>query len=267
LKKSSAVKVFQGPGWLTDAFIVSNLHGVLGDVRVRRALSMALNRQGIIASVYDGAGLMPRWLSNPGTFGYGKPTFDRAYALAPAMRQNLSAARKLAKEAGAVGKSFTIGMTSQLANDAAVAGAYQAAGQAIGLKVTLKSVSAQNYINYFTDPKARAGVDGFNTVNYGDYADPAALLSTVVLPGGSQNFSHFNDPKLTSLLEQARSTANPNKRASLVAQAETITAQQLPWIPTVQPTSVLVLQKNLTGADPSFSFMFAPWANTLGGSG
>ena len=56
-------------------------------------------------------------------------------------------------------------------------GAYQAAAQAIGLKVMLKSVSAQNYINFFTDPKARAGIDGFPAVDYGDYADPAALLA------------------------------------------------------------------------------------------
>ena len=51
-------------------------------------------------------------------------------------------------------------------------------------------------------PKARAGVDAFLTVNYGDYADPAALLSTIVLPGGSQNYDNYNDPKTTALLEQ-----------------------------------------------------------------
>ena len=74
------MKVYQGPGWSTDAFIVSSFKGVLGNVKVRQALSLALNRQGIINSVYKGAALMPRWLSNPGTFGYGKSVFDAAYA-------------------------------------------------------------------------------------------------------------------------------------------------------------------------------------------
>ena len=46
-------------------------------MRVRQALSLALNRQAIIDSVYKGAALMPRWISNPGTFGYGKSVFDR----------------------------------------------------------------------------------------------------------------------------------------------------------------------------------------------
>ena len=267
LKNSSSVKVYQGPGWSTDAFIISSFKGALGDVRVRQALSMALNRQGIINSVYRGAALMPRWLSNPGTFGYGTSVFAAAYNSSPVLTQNIAAARKLVQQAGATGKTITIGTSSQLANLAAVTGAYQAAGQAIGLKVALKSVSAQNFINFFTDPKARAGIDGFPTVNYGDYADPAALLSTLVLPDGSQNYDNFNDPKITSALEQARGTADPAKRAALVAQAEKLTIQQMPWIPNAQPTSLLVLNKSLTGAVSSFAYMFAPWANQLGGTG
>jgi len=267
LKGSSSVKVYQGPGWSTDAFIISSFKGALGDVRVRRALSMALNRQGIINSVYRGAALMPRWLSNPGTFGYGTSVFAAAYDSSPLLSQNIAAAKKLVQQAGVAGQSITIGTSSQLANIAAVTGAYQAAGQAIGLKVALKSVSAQNFINFFTDPKARAGIDGFPTVNYGDYADPAALLSTVVLPDGSQNYTGFSDPKITSALDQARGTADPAKRAALVAQAEKLTVQQMPWIPNTQPTSLLVLNKSLTGAVSSFAYMFAPWANQLGGTG
>jgi peptide/nickel transport system substrate-binding protein len=108
-------------------------------------------------------------------------------------------------------------------------------------------------------------VDGFLTVNYGDYADPAALLSTLVVPGGSQNYDNFNDKKILNWLETARSTANPNARAALVAKAEQRAAAILPWIPDVQPENLLIMSKNLTGATASFAYMFAPWANSLGG--
>jgi len=267
LKNSKTVSVYQGPAWATDAFIVSSFKGVLGNLKVRQALSLALNRPAIIDSVYKGAALMPKWMSNPGTFGYGQSVFNAAYASAPYLSQNLAEAKKLVQEAGATGKTFTIGTSSQLANIAAVTGAYQAAAQAIGLKTVLKSVSAQNYINFFTSASARQGIDGFLTLNYGDYADPAALLSTLDLPGGSQNYTNFNDPKLTTLMEQARSTANPNQRAALMVQAEKINNQLLPWIPDVQPTNLLLLSKNLSGAVASFAYMFAPWANSLGGTG
>jgi peptide/nickel transport system substrate-binding protein len=267
LRGSKKVKVIQGPGWLTDAFIVSSRKGVLGDVRVRQALSLALDRHGIINSVYKGAALMPKWISNPGTFGYGRSVFDAAYNKAPYLAHDIAKAKKLVQQAGAAGKSFTIGTSSQLSDISAAAGAYQAAAQAIGLKANLKSVSANNYINFFIDPKARAGIDAFLTVNYGDYADPAALLSTIVLPEGSQNYDGYDNKQIISLMEQARSTADPNKRAALIVKVEQITAKELPWIPDVQPTSLLLLNKNLTGATASFSYMFAPWADTLGGAG
>ena len=265
LKAGSAVNIYNGQGWSTDAFIVSSTKGVLGDVRVRQALSLALNRQAIIANVYKGAALMPRWLSNPGVFGYGKSTFTKAYDATPLMSYNLAKAKKLVKAAGATGKTFTMGTSQQISNIAAVTGAYQAAANAIGLKTVLKNVSAQNYINFFIDPKARTGVDGFLTVNYGDYADPAALLSTLVVPGASQNYDNFNDKQILNWMETARSTADPDARAALVAKAEERAATILPWIPDVQPDNLLIMSKDLTGATASFAYMFAPWANSLGG--
>ena len=266
LESNSAVTIYKGQGWSTDAFIVDSTKGVLGDVRVREALSMALNRQAIISNVFKGAALPPRWLSNPGVFGYGKATFDKAYNASPILPYNLAKAKRLVKAAGAVGKTFTIGTSSQIANIAQETGDYEAAATAIGLKTVLKNVSAQNYINFFIDPKARAGVDGFLTVNYGDYADPAALLATLVIPGGSQNYDNYHDQKIINWLEQARSTADPNARAALVAKAEERVAAQLPWIPDVQPVNILIMSRGLTGATASFAYMFAPWANHLGGS-
>jgi peptide/nickel transport system substrate-binding protein len=267
LETSSSVKVYQGPGEMTDAFIVSATSGPLANVKVRQALSMALDRQAIISNVYDGAALMPRWLANPGTFGYGKPAFDAAYNSSPVLSQDLAAAKKLAKEAGAAGQTITIGTSSEIASISAETGAYQQAAEAIGLKVVLKSVSAADFINFFTSAQARQGVDGFLTVNYGDYADPAALLATVALPGGDQNYDKFSNPQLTALMSEARSTADPDQRAALVAKAEELAAKLLPWIPNVQPTNVLMLSSNLTGATASFSYMFAPWADSLGGKG
>jgi peptide/nickel transport system substrate-binding protein len=267
LMKNPAVKVYQGPGWATDAMIISATSGPLANVKVRQALSLALNRQSIINSVYKGAATMPKWLANPGVFGYGTSAFDRAYQASPTMTQNLAEARKLIAQAGVAGQTITIGTSSEVSSLAVETGAYQQAAVAIGLKVTLKSVSAQDFINFFTDPSYRKGVDMFPTVNYGDYADPAALLDTVALAGGSQNYDDFSDPQITALLDQSRVTANPDQRAALVAKAEQRAAQTLPWIPTVDPTNVLVMSSKLTGATASFAYMFAPWANSLGGVG
>ena len=62
----------------------------------------------------------------------------------------------------------------------------------------------------------------------------------MALPGGDQNYDGFSNPEMTSLLEGARTTANPDQRAQLVAKAEELAAKLLPWIPNVQPTNVLM---------------------------
>jgi peptide/nickel transport system substrate-binding protein len=267
LKHSSSVRVYQGPGWSSDVFEICSLKGVLGSLDVRRALSLALNRQAIINTVYQGAARLPRWLSNPGTFGYGRPVFDEAYASSPVLAQHITEARRLVSQAGATGKTLTIGTSSQLPVVAGVTAAYQAAAQAIGLKVALRPVPAQDYINFIISPQARVGIDGFPAVDYGDYADPAALLAHAVLPGGIENYDNFNDPRITALVEQARGTASPDRRAALMAEAQKLTMQQLPWIPDVQPDTVLILGKGLTGAVSSSAYLFSPWADSLGGTG
>lgn len=274
LKSNSAVSVTDGAGWNSDAFIVSNFDGPLGNVKVRQALSLALDRQGIIDTVYKGAALMPKALSSPGTWGYGKDVFQQAWDALPDVTQNIDQAKQLVQEAGATGQTITIGMSSELSNLATEASAYQSAAAAIGLKAKLKSVSAANYINFFIDPAARKGIDGFFTTNYGDYADPAAMLATLALPTGSQNYSYlddpskgYNNPQVVSLLNAARSEADDTKRAQDVADAQKLIMQDLPWIPDALPNSELITSSNLTGATASFAYMFAPWANDMGGTG
>jgi peptide/nickel transport system substrate-binding protein len=267
LKNSSKVTVTEGPGWNTDAFIVSSFDGPLGDAKVRQALSLALDRQGIIDTVYKGAALLPKSLSPPGTWGYGRDVFATAYADLPEMTQDLDRAKQLVTDAGAEGKTITIGMSNELSNLATESSAYKAAAESIGMKAEFKSVSAANYINFFIDPAAREGIDGFFTTNYGDYADPAALIATLTLPTGSQNYSGYSNPQVTRLLEDARATADDTERAQKVAQAQALIMQDMPWIPNAFPKSDLITSADLTGAVSSVAYMFAPWANDLGGTG
>jgi peptide/nickel transport system substrate-binding protein len=276
LKSNKSVTITYGPGWYTDAFIVSDLKGPLGDVRVRQALSLALDRKGLVQAIYHGTAVVPRWISNPGTFGYGKGVFEAAYNAAPEMTQDLAKAKQLVIDAGATGKTFTIGMSQDLVGINTESTALKAAAEAIGMKAKLHSVSPDNFINFFIDPKARVGVDGFFTLNYGDYAGPEALLATFLLPDGSQNFdgygvqgtdAHAAD-HLTAftMMDDARSTADPNARAQKVVDIEKFIATDLPWIPVLQPLIVLVTSNNLSGTYSSFAYMFSPWADKLGGT-
>jgi peptide/nickel transport system substrate-binding protein len=264
LEANPALTVTHGPSFAESAFIVSSLEGPLGDVNVRRALSMAIDRQGIIDALFKGAGIMPRSLANPGSWGYAPEVFRAGWAALPAPTLDVEAGKQAVTDAGMSGQKIVIGMTNEIPAVATSANAIKSAAESIGLEVELQSVSAVNYIDYFIDPAAFTSVDGFFTINYPDYADPAALYSTFAMPDGSQNYSGYANDQVTELMNQARGTADPVARAELVVQAEVIIMDELPWIPLVAPQTVLVTNAELTGVPASFSYMFAPWPLGLG---
>ena len=68
------------------------------------------------------------------------------------------------------------------------------------------------------------------------------------------------------MMDDARGTADPNARAQKVADVEKAIATDLPWIPVLQPLIVLITSNNLSGTYSSFAYMFAPWADKLGGT-
>jgi peptide/nickel transport system substrate-binding protein len=267
IESSDSATLYEGRSFATDALVVSATKGPLADARVRRALSEAIDRRAYINSSYKGSALLPRTLANPGSWGYARDVFEADWDRLPDPKLDVAAAKQLVAEAGAAGSTITIGMSEEIPTVATAAQAIRSAAESIGLKVTFKAVSAANFINFFIDPKAWGSVDGFPTVNYPDYADPAAFYQTFAMPGGSQNYSRYENPKVTSLLNQARTTADPQARAKLVTQVGDILMQDLPWIPIVAPKTVLVMSNAVTGAPASFSYMGAPWATGIGAKG
>ena len=208
LRDSGKVTVSQGPSYAIGAFIVSNFEGSLSDARVRQAISMAIDRQGIATQLYKGAAYPARAVGVPGMWGYAKDTFvDGWNALPDTSQPDVEAAKQLVADAGAAGKTVRLGMSSEIAALQTQAGEFQRAIESIGMKVELVSVSAANYINFFIDPAAREGVDGFFTVNYSNTADPLSLFVSMVAPEGTQAYNGYADPAAQTLLDQARAEA------------------------------------------------------------
>jgi peptide/nickel transport system substrate-binding protein len=266
LASDPSVTVTDGPSFASAALIISNLSGTLSDVNVRTALSMAIDREGVISAAFHGKAGLPRAIANPGTWGYAPDVFSAAWDALPEPTQDVEGAKAMVEAAGATGKTLVLATSNELAPIVTMANAVKAAAEDIGLKVELRPVSAANYVNLFVDPSAREGIDGFITINYPDYADPAALYATFGVPDGSQNFNGYSNKDVTALFDEARTTADPAARATLVTQAQAVLQQDLPWIGIANPDTVLVTSADLTGAPASFTYMFSPWPAGLGGT-
>ena len=266
LKSDSNLTLTEGSGRQLDALIVGGGAGTtLGDVKARQALSLALDRQSYIDNVLAGGGQIPKSFATPGTWGYARDVFQAAYDALPSLDQDLDAAKALAKEAGLAGKTITLGLISEVPPMVAEAALFQQAAEALGMKVELRPFPADQYISLFIDPAAREGIDGWFTVIYPDVADPAAFFNQFGVPGAVSNYSGYENPEVTRLIDEARSTADDTARAELVVKAQALLMNDLPYIPVAFPYNLLITSSNLSGAVASFTNMDAPWADDLGG--
>ena len=264
-RANSGITVTQGASYAVDAFITTD-NGVLADPVVRKALSLAIDRSSYVASVWEDAAQLPKALTPPATWGYGKDVFAAGYAALPEPTQDLEAAKALIAGKGVEGKTLTIGFI-QVPSMSAEANSVKEAAEALGMKAELKAIPADQYINLFIDAEFRKGVDGWFTINYPNYADPMSLLSTIVIPGAPQNYNNYDNPAVTKALTDARSTADPDARAQLVVDAQKIIMEEVPWIPMSFPDNINLTSSKISGQTASFTYMFAPWADSLGGVG
>jgi peptide/nickel transport system substrate-binding protein len=266
LESDPNVAVYQGPPYLVPALIISATEGPLADPKVREAVSLALDRKGIISTIFRGAGSVPRALMSSGTWGTARSTFEAGYDALPLMDQDVAKAQELAKSLNIAGQTVRLGTSSGLATINAQVLAVKAACESIGLKVELNNVSPANYINFFIDPAVRASVDGFPTANYGLYADPSSLFKRMAMTGASQNYSGWSNTEVDAALNSARGEKDETKRAEYVLQAQKIITENNVWMPFAAANNVLVMNKKVTGAPATFVYMFGPWAAYLGGA-
>lgn len=195
----------------------------LQDVRVRRALALAIDREAISATVLQGSRGPAHHFTPPGTAGY------TAEARQP---HDAEAARALLAEAGFPGgKGFP--RLEFLMNTDAVNKSILEAVQAmwkreLGVEVALVSQDFRVYL------------DAMKGLNYdiararwvGDYNDPNTFLDMFVT-GGGNNQTGWSSPAYDALV--ARAAAAPDQAARFAAfqQAEKILLEEAPIAPVV----------------------------------
>lgn len=265
LKSARSGKLFIGAAGSTPInvdLLFTRSSGTAGNVAVRQALSQAIDRAGIAATVDHGTADPLYKVTGPGMWGYSRPLFQAAYQK---IAYDPTAAKKLIEQAGATGQSLVMTYPANDTESAQLAQVVQQEASAIGLKIVLHALPGQQYGSLFSDPKARAPFDILLNKNYVELPEPVLLDEITALPNGSTNFSGYSNPTVTDALNQAAGTEDDDARAKLVLVAEAQLAKDLPSIPLVQPRAIVFENSALTGATLTFSYMSSPWAAAIGG--
>lgn len=260
-------KLYYGKS-MQNMAIISTGKGTLGDLAVRKALTLATDREAIARTVFEGTATPAQSLVPNGGWAESATVFEEARKNLPSTSKNLDEAKKVLKDAKVdltqpikivypIDRTFYADIISEFAN----------AGSALGLKIEPTGVPGAQFGAYFSDPKARQGADAFVTMNYMNVADPLIHLGAIAGAHGMQNYSGFSDPKIEGLLAKARETSDADARAKLTVEAETLIMDQELWLPVADTATRLFMNNRVTGAPASFVYLYYPWAADLGGAG
>jgi oligopeptide transport system substrate-binding protein len=197
------------------------------DVRVRRAIALAVNREKIASEILR-AGEQPAYsLVPPGTAGYSDGPAVAFQAMP--MADRLAEARRLLAEAGyGPGKPLTFQYRYIGDPDSRrMAAALQGMWAAVGIKVDV-SVSEKK-IHYNT---VRAGDYDVSENNwFGDYNDAKNFLFLTQPSSDEMNVSKYANPEFERLIRASDQERDADKRAALMKQAEALMLEEMPITP------------------------------------
>jgi peptide/nickel transport system substrate-binding protein len=269
LQNGDSGTVYHGPSTASLSFGPTSSTGYGADPRVRQALNLAIDKQGLIDSVLRGQGSIQKTFTAPLAWS-GDPAhaaYQTGYDALPANDTvDLTQAKQLVQDAGASGKTLVMAIPAGGSTETQAATIVQAAGKTIGLNIQLKAMQPTQFGQLFYDPTKRVGIDFVCTVGYQEAPGALYYAPEFALPGGLYNWSNYSNPQVTKLLNAARTTLDPNVTAQNFVAAQAIFAPAQLQVTLAGIDSLLYLRKGLTGAVASVAYYSSPWALHLGGT-
>lgn len=214
------------------------------DVRVRKALNMAINKEAIVDAVFQGHAVPAINPIPPTMWSYNTEIKDDPY--------DPEAAKALLAEAGVSNLKMKIwAMPVQrpyMPNARRTAEMMQADLAAVGVDVEIVSYEWGEYLA----KSMEAGRDGAVILGWtGDNGDPdnflAVLLSCAAAAEGGANRAFWCNEDFSDLLQKAKVTSDVAERTKLYEQAQVIFKEQAPWFTIAHSTQYVPMSKKVSG--------------------
>ncbi len=208
----------------------------LQDVRVRKALSLAINRDELIQSIVGGAGTVPSgWLA-PQTPGHDPN--------APAFEYDPEKAKALLAEAGVTNLELSAKVRANINQKQLVA--VQDYWSKIGVKLSVETEDNGVWAQDWADGSLEITAVGWFPL----YADADNHMYTYFYSENAKGKSSFyNNPEFDALVSQARVEQDKQKRADLYRQADDIlTRQDYATLPLYYPKNQFVAKDYVQNA-------------------
>ena len=220
------------------------------DVRVRQALSLAIDREFIAEQIWGNTMIPAYSFVPPGIASFERADGSRApadvdfKAMSPIDRE--AKAKQLLQQAGfGPGKPLKLEIRYNMTDNnksSMVAVADQWKG--IGVETTFISTDGKTHFAHLREGGA------FNTARAGwiaDYADPQNFLFLLESNQLGLNYAKYSNPEYDALMKQAASEQDGKKRAAVLFKANEIISRDQPYIPMLYYSSKNLVSSKLEG--------------------
>jgi dipeptide transport system substrate-binding protein len=214
------------------------------DVRVRRAINMAIDKSALVQAVYGGAGTPARNPIPPTLWSYNDAVKEYPF--------DVAAAQQLLAEAG-----YPNGFETELwympvsrpynPNGKRMAEMMQADLSRLGIRLKLVTKEWAEYRTELQQGRFTMALYGWT----GDNGDPDnfldVLLGCTAARIGGNNVAKWCDPSYDALVARAKRLPDQTARQSLYEQAQVIVHDQAPWVPIAHSVVYMATRKEVTG--------------------
>jgi peptide/nickel transport system substrate-binding protein len=239
LARDPALAISARPGANLTYVVVQHERAPLGDARVRRALSAAIDRDVITRTLFAGRARPAGGLLSPSHW---------AHTDMPLLPFDPSGARELLQQAGAAGSRLTLlTSTDRLRGDIARFVAQEL--EDVGLSVTVVPLELGTMI-----ARLNAGDFDVAMLSIPEVTEPNVLrhfLHGAFVPPAGANRGRVHDPELDALLDAGDATPDPEARRGIYARVEALDRERMHLVPLWYEDQVAVTSKRARGFVPS----------------
>ncbi len=240
----------QPPG-VTDASGKPLAKNPFMNLRVRQAISKAINRAAIAERVMEGLAVPASNIVSPGVFGHNPALKAEAY--------DVEGAKKLLAAAGYPnGFHVTlVGPNNRYINDEQVLQTVAQLLTRAGISTRVEAMPMSAFLG-----RVRKEETAFALLGWGSFAADLALRSLVATPNpekgyGAWNWGRYANPRVDALMEQALASVDRNKRETLAREANTLAMNDLAFIPLHHQVVSWAMRAGLNYTPRTDEFTFA----------